>query len=269
VGLILGFILGVAQAFLRDFLDNSIKTSEDIEKLTHIPLYAITPLLKSKKMIPYYQEAIRSLWINLAFLKTKSKSKLISVTSAISGEGKSFTLYHLSKMIAKSGDKSVIVLDLDMRRASQHKYFNLDNTKRGMSELLANKCTLEEAILPTEYSKLNVITSGPKTSNPTGLIMSFALESIIDKLSQRYDYIFLDTPPIGLVSDATKIMYLSDITLFVVKADSSTKEYIKEINRLNEKEEVDMGIVLNGIDYGKKYGYGYKTDYMDGYLTKD
>ena len=269
VGFILGFILGVAQAFLRAFLDNSIKTSEDIEKLTQVPLYGIIPLQKTKKMIPYYQEAIRSLWINLAFMKTKNNSKLISITSAVSGEGKSFTLYHLSRMIAKNGDKSVIVLDLDMRRASLHKYFDLDNTKGGMSSLLADRCTLDEAILATEYDNLNVITSGPKTSNPTGLIMSLVLESIIDKLSQKYDYIFLDTPPIGLVSDATKIMYLSDITLFILKADSSTKEFIKEINHLNEKEEVNMGIVLNGVDYGKKYGIGYKSDYMDGYLTKE
>ncbi len=267
VGLILGFILGVAQAFLRDFLDNTIKTSDDIEKFTNVPLYGITPFIKSEIMIPYYQESIRSLWINLAFLKTDNKSKLISITSAISGEGKSFTLYNLSKMIAKNGEKSVILLDLDMRRASQHKYFDLDNTRVGMSELLRNKCTLEEAILPTEHPGLDVITSGPKTSNPTGLIMSFTLESIINDLSQKYDYIFLDTPPIGLVSDATKIMYLSDITLFIVKADTSTKECIKEINRLNEKEEVNMGIVLNGIDFGKKYGYSYKTDYMYGYLT--
>ncbi len=269
VGLILGFILGMAQAFLRTFLDNNIKTSEDIEKLTNIPIYGVIQLLKSEKLIHYYQESIRALWINLSFLKTKNKSKIISITSALSGEGKSFTLYHLSKMIAKNADKSVIVVDLDMRQSTQHKYFNLDNAKKGMSELLTNKCTLKEAIIPTEYDNLQVITSGPKTSNPTGLIMSLTLESIIDELSQKYDYILLDTPPIGLVSDATKIMHLSDITLFIIKAGSSTEECIKEINRLDKIEEINMGIVLNGIDFGKDYGYGNKTDYLEEYLIKE
>ncbi len=119
----------------------------------------------------------------------------------------------------------------------------------------------------TEIDNLDVITSGPRTSNPTGLIMSIILESIIEKLSQKYDYILLDTPPIGLVSDATKIIYLSDITLFVIRANMSVKEYIKEINRLNEVSEINLGIVLNGVDFSGRYGYGYKSEYMDGYLT--
>jgi capsular exopolysaccharide synthesis family protein len=155
-----------------------------------------------------------------------------------------------------------------MRRATLHKKFGIDNTKMGMSTLLLDKCTLDEAIVKTKYSNLDVITSGPSTSNPTGLIMSIVLESIIEKLSQKYDYIFLDTPPIGLVSDATKIMHLSDLTLFIVKADSSVKAYIKDMNRMNEKEEINLGIVLNGINYESKNEYGYKADYMDGYLTK-
>ena len=266
-GIFIGFSLGIGQAFLRIFLDDSIKSSEDIEKLTHVPLYGVIPLLKSEKVVPYYREAIRALWINLAFLKTQSKSKLVSITSTVSGEGKTLTIFHLSRMIAKNGNNSVIVLDLDMRKASLHQHFGLDNSKIGMSSLLADKCSLEEAIQKTEIDNLDVITSGPRTSNPTGLIMSIILESIIEKLSQKYDYILLDTPPIGLVSDATKIIYLSDITLFVIRANMSVKEYIKEINRLNEVSEINLGIVLNGVDFSGRYGYGYKSEYMDGYLT--
>ena len=268
IGIAIGFALGIGQAFLRIYLDDSIKTSEDIEKLTKVPLYGILPLLKSEKLVPYYREAVRGLWINLAFLKTRNKSKIISITSSVSGEGKTFTIYHLSRVIAHNRDKSVIVLDLDMRRASLHKNFGIDNTDFGMSTLLLDKCTLEDAITKTDNENLDLITSGPVTSNPTGLIMSIVLESIIKKLSQKYDYIFLDTPPIGLVPDATKIMHLSDITLFVVRADRSTKEYIKDINRLNEKEEINLGIVLNGVNFGNKYGYGYKSEYINGYLTK-
>ena len=267
MGFGLGLLLGIGQALLRMYLDDSIKTQEDVEKLTDIPLYGVLPLIRSEKSAPYFREGIRGLWINLAFLKTDKPSKIVSVTSTVSGEGKTLTVYYLSRMIAKNGGKSVIAIDLDMRRATLHKKFGVDNSKTGMSTLLLNKCTLDEAITKTEYENLDIITSGPPTSNPTGLIMSIVLESIIEKLSKKYDYIFLDTPPIGLVSDATKIMHISDITLFVVRTGKSTKEFIKDINKLNEKEGINIGIVLNGINYGAKYEYGYKTDYIDGYLT--
>ncbi len=265
IGLILGLLLGTVQAFLRNFLNNTIKTIEDIEKATSIPIYGAMPLLNSKETTPYYDEAMRTLWVNLEFFKRESKSKLIAFTSSVPGEGKTFTAYHLGEAIAKNSNKSVIILDLDMRRSTLHEKFNLTNSKVGMSTLLTEKYTIEEAIQETKYSNLQVITSGPKSPNPTGLIMSVILESIIETLSKEYDYILLDTPPTGLVSDTTKIMYLSDLTLILLKADYSKKAYIKEINRLETNENINLGIVLNGINFKQGYGYKYDSKYMNDY----
>ncbi len=267
VALILGFILGIAQAFLRNFLDNDIKTIDDIQKLTHITLYGAIPLANSEKTIQYYDEAMRTLWINLEFFKIKTPNfaKLIALTSSVAGEGKTFTAFNLAETIAKNSDKKVIILDLDMRRPTLHEKFKIPNSASGMSTLLTEKYTLLEAIQGTKYDNLQVITSGPRSPNPTGLIMSVVLESIIKELSTKYDYILLDTPPIGIVSDATKIMHMADLTLVLLKANYSKKEFIKEINYLQENEHIDLGIILNGMDFQKNYGYGYNSKYMNEY----
>ncbi|MBA1420129.1 MAG: hypothetical protein FAF03_04515 [Epsilonproteobacteria bacterium] len=180
VGLILGLILGISLAFLRNFLNNTIKTVEDIEKLTHIPIYSVLPHLDPKKSLNHYKEAINVLWSNIEFSQIKSKSKLITITSSVSTEGKTLTIAQLGNIIAQN-NKSVIILDLDMRKATLHEHFKLHN-HIGMSTLLTKRATLEEAIQETDNPHLKVITSGPKPPNPTGLIMSDLLEKITEKL---------------------------------------------------------------------------------------
>jgi capsular exopolysaccharide synthesis family protein len=269
VGLILGLVLGIVQALLRNFFDNTIKRNEDIERLTDIPLYGTLPIVKEPSRMPAYIEAVRSLWVNLAFIRSTRKSKMIAVTSNISGEGKTFTIYHLSRMIAKSSAHRVIVLDMDMRRSTLHEKFHISNTHQGVSTVLSGAYRAEEAIVHTSYENLDVMLSGPKAPNPTRLIISDAFESLIETLSQTYDYILIDTPPIGIVSDAMKIMHASDLVLFMVKAEYSKKEFIQTINRMNEHEEINLGIVLNGVDYTKTYYYyGYKHNYMDNYYQQ-
>jgi capsular exopolysaccharide synthesis family protein len=192
---------------------------------------------------------------------------VVAVSSMIPGEGKTLTVASLSRMIAREGGATVIVLDLDMRRARLHEQFQLDN-RIGMSTLLAQRCTLEEAIQPTGIEGLDVIPSGPRSSSPTGLILSMALESLLEDLSRRYDYVFLDTPPYGLVSDTIKIMHLADLTLFVLRANLSKRDYLRELNALERREEMKLGIVLNGVDITKEYGYSEKLEYLDRYLLQ-
>ncbi len=259
VGLILGLLIGIALAFLRDFLDDTIKTIEDIEKLTNIPIYGATSHLDSQKITPHFEEAMHVLWTNLEFLRKNGKSKLITFTSSVSGEGKTLTIYQLGNIIAKS-NKSAIILDLDMRKSTLHEKFELQNTI-GMSTLLSQGNTLEEVIQDTEHEHLKVITSGPKPPNPTALIMSNVLESIIYKLMEQYDYILIDSPPIGLVADAMKIMHMSDISLILLRANYSKKDFIKNINRLTKDGNINPGIILNDIALGKSYGYGYGYGY--------
>ena len=260
IGLFLGIFLALGLSFLRDFIDNTIKTIDDIEKRSDLPIYGGLPLNDNKNSSKNsYEEAIRVLWNNIEFSHIESASKIITFTSSISGEGKTLITSKLGNVIAQ-GDKSVIILDLDMRKSNQHTNYNLSNTK-GMSTLLTHKHTLQEVIQKTSHENLHIITGGPTPPNPTELIMSKMLERVIEKLTQRYDYILIDSPPIGLVADATKLMYLSDLTLVVFKAHTSKKDFIKNIMRLTQDPKIHKGIILNAMSQEDKYGYGYGYGY--------
>ncbi|BDY13528.1 GumC family protein [Hydrogenimonas cancrithermarum] len=270
IGLLIGLVLGLLQAFVRKLLDNSIKSVEDIEKLTSLPVYGVVPDIKSKKMKSAYLESLRVIRTNLEFLGIGNKSKVVTVTSSIPQEGKTTTTVELSKIIAKSG-KRVIVLDLDMRRSKLHELLKMPN-KEGMSTLLAGKVGLKEAIQHSREENLDVITSGPMPPNPSELLMSDAFKRVIATLRNEYDYVMLDSPPIGLVADAMIVMRMSDINLIVLRANYSKKDFLKNINRFVEEHELKAGIVLNGVKtearsgaYG--FGYGYNYGYSNNYYS--
>ena len=267
VGLILGMIIGISLAFLRNYLDDTIKTVEDIEKHTDIPLYGAVPLFdpKSNHNQPY-EEALRVIRTNLEFLYESNKSKLVTITSSIPTEGKTTLTTEVAKIIAKS-HKTVIVLDLDMRRARAHEKYNLSNQK-GMSTFLANKHSLMEVIQQTELENLSVITAGPTPPNPSELIMTKRMTKLIEVLMEKYDYVLLDTPPIGLVTDAMMLMKISDLNIFVMRANYSKKDFIKNINRFVEEHKLNNpGMVLNGVQLTKNSGYGYGYGYGYGHAN--
>jgi len=264
-GLLLGLIFGIIQALLRGSLDNTIKSVEDIEKLTTIPIYGSLPFLHPKKKSQPYYEALRVLRTNLEFLQNTGKSKLITITSSVPNEGKSKTITELGKIIAK-GNKKVIVLDMDMRRPTVYKQFDFSNNI-GMSTLLAGRNTLEEVIQKTEDINLNTITSGPIPPNPSELIMSDTLNGIIKELMLTYDYVLLDSPPIGMVSDAMIIMHKSDLNLIVLRSNYSKKEFISKINRLVDEHDLNAGFILNAVELKDNAGFGYGFGYN--YNTKD
>jgi len=267
VGLVLGMIFGIFLAFLRNFLDDTVKTVEDIESHTDIPLYGAVPLLdpKSKNNQPY-EEALRVIRTNLEFLYESDKSKLVTITSSIPTEGKTTLATEMAKIIAKS-HKKVIVLDLDMRRGRVHEKFNLSNQK-GMSTFLANKHTFMEVIQQTEFENVNVITAGPVPPNPSELIMTKRMTELVEDLMKKYDYVLLDTPPIGLVTDAMMLMKISDLNIFVMRADYSKKDFIKNINRFVQEHKLNNpGMVLNGVKLSKNSGYGYGYGYGYGHAS--
>ena len=271
IGFILGLILGIIQVMLRHFFDNRINTQEEIEQLSDVSIYGVLPLANGRKnAMAYYKEAIRSLWINLAFVKSTRHAKVIALTSTISGEGKTFTAFHLGQTIAKSSHYKVIVLDMDLRKPTLHEKFGMKNDAVGISTVLSGRYTVKEAVKTTGYENLDVIFSGLKAPNPTRLIMSDAFDAMIEALSETYAYILIDTPPVGIVSDARKIMYSSDLTLFILKAGFSKKAFLREINRYSEDENINVGIVLNGVGQTKSYyqnGY-YQEKYMHDYTLQ-
>ena len=271
IGLLLGLVLGLLQAFVRKMMDNTVKTAEDVEKLTHLPLYGVVPSFGGKKTKPAaYYESLRVIRTNLEFLADTGKSKLVTVTSTIPQEGKTTTTVELAKIIAKGG-KKVIVLDLDMRRSKLHEIIRVPN-KEGMSTLLVGKDTLKDVIQHTKEENLDVITSGPVPPNPSELIMSDNFKRVIKTLLLEYDYVMIDSPPIGLVSDAMIVMRMSDINLIVVRAEYSKKEFFKNINKFVQEHELRAGIILNGVKTSAKsgaygFGYGYNYGYGSNYYS--
>jgi len=260
VGMILGFIVGIALAFLRAFLDDTLKTAEDIDKVTNIPLYGAVPQRKDKTTRSQFEEAMRVLRTNLQFVGNANKSKVIALTSSISGEGKTTIAVALAKIISATG-KKVIILDLDMRRSRMHEEFTITN-KVGVSSILSGHEVLSLAINHDVEENLDVITAGPKPPNPSELLVTSGFDEMIEELRENYDYVILDTPPIGLVTDAMILLKMSDVGLIVARANYSKKSFLKNIERFSSEHELhNLGFILNGMESNKKQGYGYGYGY--------
>jgi capsular exopolysaccharide synthesis family protein len=266
VGFLMGLIIGVALTVLRELLDNTIKSKEDIESLSAVPMYGVVPEIKGTKFGSVFLEAFRALRTNLEFLQVDEKYKSIVVTSTVSGEGKTTVAANLAVILAKGG-KKVVVIDLDMRRAKLSHYFGLKNEK-GISTLLSKKHTLDEVIQPSEDQGVDIIAAGPTPPNPSELLMSEYAEEVMKRLREWYDYIVLDTPPVGLVTDAAILMHRADVSLLVVKYGYTKKEFVRNLDRLVKDHKIQhVGIVFNGVDVEKNYGYGY--GYGDKYGGSD
>jgi len=264
VGFILGIIVGLAYSFAREFFNNTIKNSEDVERYSSIPIYGVIPLNKSKKTNSIYMEAFRNIRTNLQFLPKNEKNNVIAITSSVSGEGKTTIASKLADVLGQAG-KKVIVLDLDLRKASVHLEFNVPN-KLGMSNYLTGQNSLEEIIHPTHMENVSIITTGPLPPNPSELLLTDNMQNLIKILEAEYDYIILDTPPIGLVTDAAILMNYADISFVVVRADYTRKEFVKNLDRMAKEYHTNhVGMILNGVEIGSKYGYGYGSSYGYGY----
>lgn len=245
MGLIIGLIIGILQAFIRHFLANTIQTIGDLEKHTPLPLYGVLPLFTDKKTL--YEDALRVLLTRLEF--SEFKPKVIAVTSSVQGEGRTTTALELAKVIGQSG-KKVVILDLDMRASRVNQKLAMTNTT-GMSTLLGGQSTFAD-VVHTIASNIDVVVAGPVPSNPYELIMSERLHALLEELREVYDYIILESPPVGLVADALVLMRLSDLNLVVFKAAYSKKDFIKSTNRfVNEHQLHNVGIILNGLELKK------------------
>lgn len=274
IGLALGLILGIALAFLRAFLDDRIKSEEDISHATDVPLLGIIPHIKEDKgKIKVFvapksavSESFRSLRTNLQFMQIKGKSHVIALTSTIGSEGKTTACINLGAIMSIAG-KRTIILNLDMRKPTLHEKFGLSN-KAGMSTILSGAISLGKVIQHTEYENLDIVTSGPVPPNPSELIQSKFMEKILEKLREVYDVILIDTPPVGLVTDARTLMHFADTNIYLLRADYSKKTFLRSINKFKQEDIGGLGILLNDVKvsnsgYGYEYGYGYGYGYYE------
>jgi capsular exopolysaccharide synthesis family protein len=270
-----GFIASFILIITRYLLYNEINALEEIGQYTDAALLGIVP--KYKREIPVSQllvdknpksvisESFRSIRTNLQFIANENESKLIAVTSTISGEGKTFNAINLAGVIAFSG-KRVIILDLDMRKPKIHIGFNVEND-RGISTLLIGKDTADNCITHSSLANLDFITAGPIPPNPAELIINNRMRELLDYLKGKYDIIIADLPPVGIVSDGIPILQMADYPLYILRANYSRKMFIAQLNKLMSENKVkNLSVILNGVEMSKlKYGYGYGYSYGYGY----
>ncbi len=277
VGLVLGLIVGILLAFLRNYLDDRIKSEEDVTHSTDLPLLGVIPhmregndtlkVMHSPKSA--VAEAFRNLRTNLQFMVHKDKSHVLAVTSTIGGEGKTTVCTNLAAIMSMA-EKKTIVLNLDMRKPTLHERFGLPN-KYGMSTLLSGSTNLGNVIQKTEYEHLDVITSGPVPPNPSELIQNELMTKVIEKLREVYDVIILDTPPVGLVTDARTLMSFADTSIYVLRSGYSKKGFIQNLKMLSSIQEIHgLSIVINDAKLEKGgYGYGYGYGHGYGYYEEE
>lgn len=277
LALFLGLMIPLVVVFIITFMDNSIHTVEDIAKLTKIPLLGVIGKKKMPSNLAVFEkpksalaESFRAVRSSLQFLYKKqnlSGAKTLMLTSSISGEGKTFCSINIATVFALSEKKTVIV-GLDLRKPKIFGDFDLDNSFGVVNYLIGQK-TADEIIQKTRISYLDVITSGPIPPNPAELILGESMKDLLDDLKRKYDYIILDTPPVGLVSDALELAQFCDATLYVVRQNVTKKGMLALVNDKHKRGELtNISIVFNGYEskarYGYGYGYGY-GDYSNGY----
>ena len=272
VALIIGLLIPALILFLRDFFNVSVNDRKDVEKLTNFPIIGQVsqspdkdPLVVINSPKSPISESFRSIRTNIEFITQGKPKSTILVTGDIQGIGKTFNSLNIASIYALYGKKTVL-LGFDMRKPKLYQEFGLSNNV-GLSSYLSNKDAFESIIQPSnKIPNLDVITSGPIPPNPAELIASEKCTELFDKLKGTYDYIIIDTPPLGLVTDAFLLMRHSDVNLFIVRQGQTNKNIFGSIIKDIEDRGLDASIVINGIETGKGYGYGrYKYGYGYGY----
>ena len=270
----LGTIIPLLIIFALFFVENSILNTDDISRNTSIPIIGVVGLKQGNSNLSVFEkpksalaESFRAIRSSLQFIYKNKKmegNKTLLLTSSISGEGKTFCSINLGTVFALSGKKTVLV-GLDLRKPKIFEDFGLTN-ELGVVNYLIGQKTLEEVTFSTEIPNLDVISSGPIPPNPSELLIGENMVEFIAKLKEKYDYILLDTPPVGLVSDAVELSKFADVTLYVMRQNYTKKEMIRLLNNRNERQELtNVSIVFNGYQNKAKYGSGYGDGYGYGY----
>ena len=267
------------------FINNAIQNVEDISKLTKIPIIGVVGINKEESSLAVYEkpksalsESFRAIRSSLQFLYKKQNvdgAKTLMITSSISGEGKTFCSINIATVFALS-EKKTVIIGLDLRKPKLFDEFNLSN-EVGVVNYLIKKKSVDEIINHTQIPFLDVILSGPIPPNPSEMILSESMGELISELKKKYDYIILDTPPVGLVSDALELAQYCDVTLYIVRQNFTKKDMITLLNNRVKRGELDhASIVLNGFankaKYGTGYGYGYgygNAPYSNGYHEEE
>lgn len=292
VALILGVAVPVAVIYLAELFKYKIEGREDVEKITSLPVIGDVPLVQEKpagedaivvheNQNDLMAETFRTIRTNVLYMM-QGNQKVILITSTTTGEGKTFVASNLAVSLSLLG-KRVVLAGLDIRKPGLNKAFKLSRKEHGISQYLADPehTDLISLLQPSDVNPhLYILPGGPIPPNPTELVARDALTRAIDILKERFDYIILDTAPIGMVTDTQLIARVAEVSVYVCRADYTHKADYTLINELNDRQKLpNLCTVINGLDmkkkkygyyygygkYGKYYGYGKKYGYGYGY----
>jgi polysaccharide biosynthesis transport protein len=280
LAIVVGLSLGTGLAFFLEYIDSTIKFPEDISQFLKIPYLGPVPALAvdinpdgsfverkpQDDLITLLEpkstasEAYRGIRTSLLLSSPDKPPQVILVCSSAPREGKTITTANIAIAMAQTGN-NVLVLDCDMRRPKIHKVFGCERN-RGMSNILAGSCTMDDTIFHTRIQNVDVIPSGPIPPNPSEILISHRMRELIEQARTRYDRIIIDSPPITAVTDASIISSLVDGVLIVIRANDTHREIIKNgISHLRSINAHILGAVLNGVEMGRESYYYYQYYY--------
>lgn len=275
-----GGILSLLLVFIRVLFYDRVENADQLRAATHAPIFG--EVIASEKAEENYvvvdsdpkaaiTESFRTIRTNLEYLPAQDNGRAVMVTSYRPNEGKTFCSVNLSAILAKAG-KKVLLLELDLHKPKVGSGLGMVN-KIGISTILAGKAQVEECVMHTNIPHFDVILAGATPPNASELILSKNLTTILDFGREHYDYVMIDTPPVGLITDALLMMRYADATLFVINTRLANKDHVRnamEIYRSNAAK--NFGFILNGVRmkkskyyYNTNYGYGYRYAYGYGY----
>lgn len=280
LAIVVGLFLGIGLAFFMEYIDNTIKTPDDLKRYFNLPYLGPIPHFEIENPKPPQSDLIvlndpkssasesyRGIRTGILFSTTGGSPRSLLVTSADAKEGKTITCSNLAITMAQAGQK-ILIIDCDMHRPRFHKLFNLEN-ERGLSNILIGERDWREVKITARIANLEVITSGPIPPNPADLFESDRMRDLIKEVTQEYDCVLFDSAPIGAVTDPVILSRLVEGVIMVVKVGQTAREHVSNALRvLKDVQARVLGAVLNDIDTGKDgYYYYYYHHYY--YYAED
>jgi len=260
LGLAFGLLFGVGLVLGRDFFDNTIKDPDEVERYLHLDLLAAVPK-HNETNIHLVTEAYQNLRTALIFARREETGQVVLVTGTAPQEGKTATIVNLAKLLAASGEKT-LVMDLDLRRAQVHRRLGVSK-EPGFTDYFIKREELDRLIQPTKSPNLFVLTAGALPPNPPALIARKQLGDLLDRLRRHFDWILVDSPPLASVTDALLLARYCDLAVYVVQHNKVDKRAIKRnIAALQKATPNLIGVVINALDAKTRgqYYYYYHQD---------
>ncbi|MCH5328751.1 MAG: polysaccharide biosynthesis tyrosine autokinase [Coprobacter sp.] len=266
IGLIIGGILPMIYLYLKGLLYNKFESKEELEKLTQLPILGEICTNKTSENIVVREgrvtsivELFKLLRTNIQFVLSGKNEKIILITSSTSGEGKSFVSSNLSASLALL-NKKVLLVDMDIRNSKLKDYLGINESVMGLTNYLStDELSVNDIILRHPVQKnMDVILSGPVPPNPAELLLSDKIDALFSELREEYDYIILDSAPVGMVADTFGVVRVSDAVIYVCRANYTEKNNIYYLNSLVEQNRLrNVSLVINATSARQGYGYGY------------